>query len=393
MSHEMPTGAAKPMREDKAFEIEKIEAGGAPRAAFPERPGAHGEVAVPTRGSVLLMVLGHALCSSGLVVVNKWALKEFPFVWTLTLMQFAAAAIVAFVLGKMGVIQVDALEFHRLVHFFPAAGMFFMTITAGNVVVSTSNVDTFIVMRSVVPIPCAILEAIVLKEPCPAKRSWLGLIVVLLGAMGYCITNSELSANSKVWVWLYLVLMPFDGVLIRKIVTTSGLQPWGLVLYNNTCAVLPAIIFSSALELFSPSERGEMASRIAALPMKIAVPALLACIGSLAMSYFQLNVRRAISSTAFAVLGVANKVFAVLLNQLAQLDTNSDLRSIACVLASILGALLFQQSVKGKGISQAPQVDSTKGQLRARIFVGVGILAAAYLAYAQKAAKRAVATP
>merc|ERR550532_3278614 len=101
----------------------------------------------------------------------------------------------------------------KLIKFFPAAGMFFVTITAGNAVVGVSNVDTFIVMRSVVPIPSAILEAFVLGEPCPAPKSWLGLAIILFGAVGYCSANQGLLVGSTAWVALYLVLMPLDGVL------------------------------------------------------------------------------------------------------------------------------------------------------------------------------------
>jgi len=131
----------------------------------------------------MLLVLGHATCASCLLIVNKWALKEFPFVWTLTTLQFLFAAVVTYVAGKLGFIEVDALSWQKLIKFFPAAGMFFITITAGNAVVNVSNVDTFIVMRSVVPIPSAILESLVLKEPWPAAKSWLGLATVLLGAI------------------------------------------------------------------------------------------------------------------------------------------------------------------------------------------------------------------
>jgi len=105
----------------------------------------------------------------------------------------------------------------------------------------------------------------------------------------------------------------------------------------------------------------------------------------LAISFFQLNVRKVISSTAFMVLGVSNKVISVLLNQLTRLDSNADVLSIGSVLASILGAILFQQTVKGKGISQAPQMDARTGERWAQVFVVIGIVAAAAISYSQGA--------
>lgn len=327
---------------------------------------------------VALLVAGHAICASGLLVVNKWALKAFPFVWTLTTIQFVFAAIATYVAGKLGLIEVDALEIDKLRRFFPAAGMFFITITAGNAVVGVSNVDTFIVMRSVVPIPCAILESIVLKEPCPAPASWMGLLLILLGASVFCAVNQGVIVESVAWVLLYITLMPLDGVLIKHLVQASGLSPWGLVLYNNVCAVIPGIPFSILIEMRRSETREKMLEAIAGSEGPETLFAIaMTCLSGLAISYFQLNVRKVISSTAFMVLGVSNKLLSVLLNQFSKLDTNSSLYSVGSVLLSIFGAIFFQQTVKGKGISQAPKQKAEGSQTAASIFVVLGLLVAA----------------
>eukprot|EP00930_Biecheleria_cincta_P095368 TRINITY_DN87330_c0_g1_i1.p1 TRINITY_DN87330_c0_g1~~TRINITY_DN87330_c0_g1_i1.p1 ORF type:complete len:405 (-),score=65.91 TRINITY_DN87330_c0_g1_i1:248-1426(-) len=324
---------------------------------------------------VIILVTCHALCASGLLVVNKWALKVFPFVWTLTTVQFLFAAIVAYLAGKLKLIEVDALDIKKLRQFFPAAGMFFITITAGNAVVGVSNVDTFIVMRSVVPIPCAILESIVLKEPYPAPASWMGLLLILLGACVYCAVNQGVVVVSVAWVILYLALMPLDGVLIKHLVSASGLTPWGLVLYNNVCALLPGIFFSILIEMRKSGTRDKMLQACAEHGTLFAIS--LTCLSGLAISYFQLNVRKVISSTAFMVLGVSNKLLSVLLNQFSRLDTNNSLYSVGSVLLSIFGAIFFQQTVKGKGISQAPKQKAEGSETAASAFVVLGVLAAA----------------
>lgn len=334
------------------------------------------------RWRVLFLVCGHAACAASLLVVNKWALKRFPYVWTLATVQFVFAATATYVCGKLRIIDVDPLETARLVKFFPAAGMFFVTITAGNAVVGVSNVDTFIVMRSVVPIPSAILEAIVLGEPCPAPRSWVGLATILLGAIGYCSANQGVVVDSVAWVLLYLALMPLDGVLIKHLVGSSGLSPWGLVLYNNVCAAVPGLIFSFILEHDIFLEPGQAASYCT---FDVLFPCILSCFAGLAISYFQLNVRKAISSTAFMVLGVSNKFLSVLMNQVASLDANQDATSLYSVLLSISGAILFQQTVAGKGLSQAPKPTGTSksGGALGFIIVACALLAAACITYHQ----------
>jgi len=72
------------------------------------------------------------------------------------------------------------------------------------------------------------------------------------------------------------------------------------------------------------------------------------------------------------------------MNQFAMLDTNNSVPSIASVLVSIFGAIFFQQSVKGKGISQAPKKDSASSGTTASIFVVVGLLAAAKISLDQQ---------
>jgi len=167
------------------------------------------------------------------------------------------------------------------------------------------------------------------------------------------------------------------------------LSPWGLVLYNNVCAVLPGLFFSAVLELAPVEGWAAMAQIAADRPLRASFPIVVSCASGLAISYFQLNVRKVISSTAFMVLGVSNKILSVLLSQLARLDANSDLLSIGSVFASILGAIFFQQNVKGKGLSQAPaHTDRNKHQRLAQVFVGIGILVAAYISYSQKKAAK-----
>eukprot|EP00441_Pelagodinium_beii_P047306 CAMPEP_0197621710 /NCGR_PEP_ID=MMETSP1338-20131121/2203_1 /TAXON_ID=43686 ORGANISM="Pelagodinium beii, Strain RCC1491" /NCGR_SAMPLE_ID=MMETSP1338 /ASSEMBLY_ACC=CAM_ASM_000754 /LENGTH=407 /DNA_ID=CAMNT_0043191241 /DNA_START=77 /DNA_END=1300 /DNA_ORIENTATION=+ len=331
---------------------------------------------------VVALVICHAICASGLLIVNKWALKAFPFVWTLTTVQFGFAALVVFICGRLGLIQSDPLDLAKLKQFFPAAGMFFITITAGNAVVGVSNVDTFIVMRSVVPIPCAILESLILKEPCPCPLSWIGLCIILMGAFAYAQANQGVVVNSVPWVILFLTLGPLDGVLIKQLVSESSLSPWGLVLYNNVCAVIPGLFFATILEISRESVRQRMSEALQSPSTVCSI--LLSSFAGLAISYFQLNVRKAISSTAFMVLGVSNKLLSVLMNQFAMLDTNNSVPSIASVLVSIFGAIFFQQSVKGKGISQAPKKDSASSGTTASIFVVVGLLAAAKISLDQQ---------
>merc|ERR1719215_273285 len=85
----------------------------------------------------------------------------------------------------------------------------------------------------------------------------------------------------------------------------------------------------------------------------------LSCIMGLSVSFFQLNVRKAISASAFMVLGVANKFLTVLLNMFT-MGSNREVSSILSVMLAIVGAVVYQQTVKGNGMAQAPPPKAPK---------------------------------
>jgi len=313
---------------------------------------------------VMIMVVGHAISTSGLLVVNKWALQRFPYVWLLTTLQFLPAAMVVGSLGALGVLDVDPLEFRKVVAFLPAAGMFFITMTAGNAVVKITNVDTFIVLRALVPLPCALLETFALGEPFPSPQSWLGLLTLVAGALIYANANKGLATESYEWMILFLVMMPIDGVLIKHLINTIGLNGWGLVLYQNLIAGCMGLWLTSMVELQSVDAAVQAFSVLVDPEISAWKPVFLTtCLGIL-LSFFQMTVRRLISSTAFMVLGVANKLLALLLNQIS-LQANRDFMSVSGVVISIGGAVAFQRTVQGQGISQAnPQKTGARQGLR-----------------------------
>jgi len=231
--------------------------------------------------------------------------------------------------------------------------MLFITLAAGNAVVKHTNVDTFIVMRSLLPIPCALLESCLLGEPHPRPASWLGLGILLLGAILFAIANRGIAVAGASWGALFLIMMPLSGVFMKRLIITGGLSTtWGLVLYQNTLAGAFGILATAAIELSSLAALHDFYERLAYGGSAVWVPLLLSAASGVSVSFFQMSVRRVVSSTAFMVLGVSNKLLAVFANQLAT-EANSSLMSVSGVVTSIAGAVVFQQTVKGGGLSQA----------------------------------------
>jgi len=188
--------------------------------------------------------------------------------------------------------------------------------------------------------------------------------------------------SSSSWMILFLVMMPVDAVLIKHLINTTGLSQWGLVLYQNLVAACLGIFCTLSMELSSEQVRASAWEKLSSGGLWTVGPVVLSAVLGISVSYFQMSVRKVVSSTAFMVLGVSNKLLALLINQLA-MEANGGFVSVMSVLLSIGGAVGFQQTVKGKGLSQAPQAaphsNSEAGSLKAYLAMIVGLIWAAYL--------------
>lgn len=307
---------------------------------------------------VVFFACGHCLSASFLTIANKWAMNEFHppvvaggnsgvYVWTLTTIQFIVAASFAKLGGILGLFPVEPLEFRKALAFFPAAGMFMITIVAGNAVMNYSSVNAFLILRALVPMPVALCEMFVYGDPCPPIKSWLSLGVIVAGAFAYALVTGGLELHSVSWAIMFLVLMPIDAIVIKHQITASGLKPWSLVYYNNVLAAIPCFFFVLIFELQGGTSAWSHMFHALTLPgARIAVP--VSCILGISISFFQLNTRYYISATGFMVLGVLNKFITVLVNQ-AILDRQG-VPAMISVCICLLGAVLWQQSVKGGSI-------------------------------------------
>ena len=107
----------------------------------------------------IFYAIGFGISSSLLVVINKWTLKvndaptfsslptpppflvyglpithtqHFPFGATLTAIQFAVSALAAFLIGVLGISEVDPLDKAKALSFMPAVCMFYISVCSSS---------------------------------------------------------------------------------------------------------------------------------------------------------------------------------------------------------------------------------------------------------------------
>lgn len=120
------------------------------------------------------------------------------------------------------------------------------------------------------------------------------------------------------WIVIYVICMPIDAVLIKQALNDVKLPPWSMAFYNNFLALLAfpfAALCAGEWDVFHFKTYTDAFAPSAILPLAAA------CAVGLAISFFQMNIRNAVTATAFMMLGVLNKLLTLFLNKIC-LRTN-----------------------------------------------------------------------
>eukprot|EP00270_Netrium_digitus_P011604 TRINITY_DN3706_c0_g1_i2.p1 TRINITY_DN3706_c0_g1~~TRINITY_DN3706_c0_g1_i2.p1 ORF type:complete len:378 (-),score=1.29 TRINITY_DN3706_c0_g1_i2:561-1694(-) len=309
----------------------------------------------------LPLIVGYAICSSLLAIINKYAIGVFPLPSVLTTLQYVSCVLVVLVLGSTRALQHDPLNFRMMAKFLPAACVFYMAIFTNTSLLKYANVDTFIVFRSSTPILVAVADTLFRKQPWPSRSTFAALFVILFGAVGYALTDRQFNVRAYSWAFAYLFTITFEMVYIKHVVSSIGLNTWGFVLYNNFLSLLLSPLFW----YLTGDYRGLSLSTIQQwLNPGVAIPVGLSCIFGLAISFFGFACRRAISATAFTVVGVTNKLLTVIINILIW-EKHASAFGIFCLLITIVGGVIYQQSCVGSTKKAGPTetaADEEKGR-------------------------------
>ena len=290
------------------------------------------------------LVVGYALCSSLLAIINKYAITKFNYPGLLTALQYLTSTLGVWLLGKLSLLHHDPFTWNTAKKFFPAAAVFYLAIFTNTNLLRHANVDTFIVFRSLTPLLVAIADTAFRKQPCPSKLTFSSLVIILSGAVGYVMTDSGFTLTAYSWALAYLVTITTEMVYIKHMVMNLGLNTWGFVLYNNLLSLMLAPVFWIITGEYSDVYTAVGSSSGSSLSLEAFVAVSLSCVFGFLISFFGFAARKAISATAFTVTGVVNKFLTVAINVLIW-DKHAQPFGVICLLVTIAGGVLYQQSV------------------------------------------------
>ena len=179
-------------------------------------------------------------------------------------------------------------------------------------------------------------------------------MLIFVGALGYCLLDSTLSATSYGWGCLYVTIFCTEMIFVKDVVSHIKLSNWGLVYYNNGIGTLMSILVFlltdegglRASEKAAPSVLPARALRVLGAASGPSEPFLalsgiaMSCVFGVGISFFGFSVRRKITATGFTVLGCTNKLITMVVNIMVW-EHHASLGGQVCLLVCIAGGVLY----------------------------------------------------
>ena len=102
--------------------------------------------------------------------------------------------------GVLGFIDVDEIEYNKMMAFLPVAAAFLACIFANIKTLQFANVETFIVFRASTPVLISLCEWRFLQRELPSGWSWACLLAMVGGAGAYAYTDAAFEVRGYRWV-------------------------------------------------------------------------------------------------------------------------------------------------------------------------------------------------
>jgi len=302
--------------------------------------------------AVGMAIISYSLCSSTLLLANKAAMEYLPLPSVVSFIQIISSTVIVMLLKFSGV-HVDNIEWSKVKAYALYIAAFVGSIYANMQALSHSNVETVIVFRACTPIAVTIIEYVLMDRAWPSLRSSMSLLAVALGALLYCLSDSQFAMNglgAYTWVSIYFVLIVFEMTYGKKLTSSVKMDSvWGPVLYCNLLAAGPMFLLG-----YVNGDYENISERLSEVPANGAMILLFSCIVGTLIGYTGWMCRGMVSATTYTLVGVVNKFLTVLLN-VVMWDKHSSPFGLIAVCVCLSSGIFYQQAPRrdeGRKISE-----------------------------------------
>jgi GDP-mannose transporter len=317
----------------------------------PLLPHSHGEggpgEALKPRGSRLKWLFGaslvpliiayYAACSSTLLVINKVAVHSLPAPAFVLTCQLVFAAVLTRGLGLAGVMHVEPLEKGKVIRFMGVVAGFLGTLFSNMKVLQNANVETFITFRSSTPLILSVLDWLLLGRELPSLWSWMMLLGMLCGSVGYVLHDSAFRVAAYAWLFVWYCFFIFDCVYMKHTCDNVPMSNWGRVYYTNVLAAVPLTFMVFVLD--------EVKVLATISWAQAAPPLMLSALVGMGMSHASYLLRESVSATMFTVVGIMCKLGSVAINYVIW-ENHANPAGISFLLLCLLCGSLYRQPPK-----------------------------------------------
>ncbi|KAA8493068.1 GDP-fucose transporter 1 [Porphyridium purpureum] len=298
---------------------------------------------------LLPLIVGYAICSSLLLVANKWALNVFPKTNLLMFCQFITSYGVVAVMALTKLVECDALEVEKVKQFVPVVFIFYAVLWSNMRALAALGVDLVILFRSLTPFAISIGDYIYLGRAMPSLQSWFALVTMTLCTAFIFVREPQISLAGVLWGLLYYAILSVDMVYLKKITVDVKLTTYGRVVYTNLIAAPPALLLAFAAGEF----KGIWAFGSEA-PAEVFYAVGSTCVLGYGMSYLSWALRAKVSALTFVVIGILCKIGSIIINALF-MNQHLGMQSMVLVCLGITASTLYEQPK-----ARAGQVDVNK---------------------------------
>lgn len=295
---------------------------------------------------VLLSTLAYSLCSGTLVLINKLTLHHLPYPSLIVSFQLVATLIFIYTAKVSKLLSVDELRLRYIKPYMIYIIAFSLGVYSNMRSLSTSNVETIIVFRSLSPCIVAFLDAMFLGREFPSAQSWFALATIVVGAYGYASYDVKFQTQglaAYTWPLLYLGLISFEMAYGKRIIKSVDLKTKsGPVLYTNLLGLTPMLVFAAMADEYHKfaSDRIEGNFPITSAAVTFL---FLGCIAGTGIGYSGWWCRDKVSATSYTLIGVMNKCLTIMLN-LVIWDQHAPPGGIVCLFICLVGGMLYRQA-------------------------------------------------
>uniref|UniRef100_A0A7S0EIW6 Sugar phosphate transporter domain-containing protein n=1 Tax=Hanusia phi TaxID=3032 RepID=A0A7S0EIW6_9CRYP len=304
---------------------------------------------------VLFVAISHMFVSSTMLILNKAVLAHLPVATTVLVLQVGFSAIIVWLLGKLGTIQVSPFEASKAKTFFWNAVAFMILLFSNAKALQAANVEAVIVFRTLSLFVTAYGDFRLLKTRILSFHMVGTLCLVLVGALGYVISDKGLEVHNFFWVLFYgCANAAYPLVTQVAIRSHKQMSSWDRAFYNN---LMTLIVFLPGIFLLDEHKAIQQLSARGQVTTFSLLLLLLSCVWGTAISFLGFLCLENLTATTFNVMGNANKLLTLVLNSLIW-DQHASLQANVFLLTSLIGSAMYGE-VRRRECSSKSQRQST----------------------------------